>query len=99
MPQEIHKNDINTAFRVTINEDGQAVDLNTATTKQLKFKKPDRSTLTKTATLYNDSTLQYLTVDGDLNQIGDWTVQAFVAIGSGSWHSDTHRFTVYENIA
>ena len=96
-------NNIGVAFKATIKEDGVAVDVSAASTKQLKFKRPDGSSFTKTATFVTDGTdgkIQYVTVDGDLNMAGAWTQQGYVAgVGGFTGHSTKRSFNVDSNIA
>jgi hypothetical protein len=102
MAPEIHVNDIGTIFRVTLRDESGLVDLSTASTKQIIFRKPSGTILTKTASLTTDGTdgkLQYASVSGDLDAEGEWQLQARIAIGSGDWKSDIHRFTVHPNLS
>jgi len=100
--EEIHKNDVGTVFELTVKDGSSTVNLSSATKKQIIFSKPDATTSTKTASFKTDGTdgiLSYVTVAGDLDQSGDWQVQAYVEITSGKWHSDVATFTVYDNLA
>jgi len=98
---EIHEGDIGTLFKATFKDGTTVVDISTATTKQLIFKKPSGSELEKDASFYTDGTdgiLTYTTVSGDLDEIGTWKVQGYVVLVSGSWKSDIHTFKVYRNL-
>jgi hypothetical protein len=99
----IHQNDIGTVFELTItDQDAAVVDISSAGTRQIVFKRPDGSVFTKTATLVNtgtDGKMKYVTLAGDLDQPGRWEAQGVVAIGSGSWSSGTIQFTVATNLA
>lgn len=100
---EIHVGDVGTQFRLTMkDENGAAVDVSAATTKQILFRKPDGTTLTKAAsfgTTGADGVLTYTTVANDLAQDGGWEVQAYAVLPTGSWHSDRTAFVVYPNVA
>lgn len=101
MADEIHIDDIGTQFIVTIKDDDVAVDLSTATTKQLIFRKPDGTKLTKNASFVTDGTdgkLKYVSVSGDLNEAGYWKLQAYIAIGSNAWKTNTTIFRVHPNL-
>jgi hypothetical protein len=37
-------------------------------------------------------------VDGDLNEVGTWRLQAKISIGGGVYRSDVGTFKVYENL-
>lgn len=99
---EIHVNDIGTVFKVTVkDENDEIVDVSAATTRELLFRKPDGTILTKTALLVNtgtDGQIKYTTEDGDLDQHGSWSLQAYIDLGSSELHSDIHKFKVYKNI-
>jgi len=100
--EEIHLGDIGTEFRCTIKDSGTAVDISSASSvKQIKFKKPDCTVVTKSATFYTDGTdgiISYVTVDGDLDIAGLWQAQAYVELTSGKYHSDIISFRVYDNL-
>lgn len=101
MSEEIHVDDIGTIFRLTFLQSGSVVDLSTATTKQIWFKKPSGEILTKTASFYTDGTdgiLQYTVVSGDLDEKGTYEIQGFVVITAGTFHSDVQTFQVNRNI-
>jgi hypothetical protein len=106
-PFEVHLGDVRTEFRVQMkDQDGTVVDISTATTRQLTFRKPNGTLLVKTATAGAvDVTktaalgwMHYLSIAGDLDVIGQWRVQGYVVIGAGSWHSDEYRFVVHGNL-
>ena len=104
--EQAHVNDIGTIFRVTVYDmtstGGTTVaDINTATTKQFTFKRPDGTTFDRTAVFTTDGTdgqIQYLSVDGDLNVPGTWHLQAYVVTPAGSWKTEFGLFRVYENL-
>lgn len=103
--EEVHYNDIGTIFRATINDcingTQTIIDLSAATTLQLIFKSPNGVVKTKNASLTTDGTdgqIQYTTVDQDLDEVGNWKLQAYIVLPSGSWRSDIGCFRVYENL-
>lgn len=101
MQGEVHLDDIGTVFRALIVDGSTAKDISTATTKQLIFKKPSGSKLTKDGSFYTDGTdgiLQYTTVSGDLDEVGLWKVQGYVIIGTNEHKSDIYSFRVYYNL-
>lgn len=99
---EIHQNDVGTIFLVTIKDENDAVvDVSTAITKNLIFKKPDGTIETRAASFVTDGTdgqIKYITVSGDLDTHGAWSLQAFVDFGSTEWYSDISKFKVYPNL-
>ena len=104
-PEEVHFGDIGTIFRATINDCVNGVqspiDLSTVTTLQLIFKSPSGVVKTKTAVFTTDGTdgqIQYVTIADDLDEVGNWKLQAYIVLPSGSWRSDIGTFRVYENL-
>lgn len=99
---EIHVGDVGTTFEITLKDDDTIVDIAGATTKQIKFRLPDETTVGYDATLTTDGTdgkLQYETdTTTTLSLPGKWEMQAYVESASGAWNSDIHRFFVYKNI-
>jgi hypothetical protein len=101
MADEIHVNDIGTEFRILIKDDDVVVDLSTATSIQMIFKKPDDSTFNVIADLYTNGTdglIKYNAIEGDLDQVGLYKIQAYVEIGSASYKSSIGSFKVYCNL-
>lgn len=103
MACEIHLNDIGTVFRLTIVDcDLVAIDISTATVKNVTFKRPDGTTFTKTGVFATDGTdgvIDYVTIDGDLDMSGEgWKIQAVVTLSTGTWSSEIGLFTVYDNL-
>jgi len=99
--EEIHLNDIGTVFRATLYDGSTIVDVSGATTLELVFGKPDGTSSAKTATFTDDGVdgqIQYTVVDGDLDQLGDWKIQAHIILLGGEWRSNIDNFRVYKNI-
>lgn len=98
---EIHLDDIGTIFRVTLMDDTVAADVSGATEMYIIFSKPSGTTVQKTAVHYTDGTdgiIQYTTIADDLDETGNWKLQARVTLPSGTWSSDTQKFKVYPNL-
>ena len=98
---EIHKNDIGTLFEIEILSNEVAVDISAATVKRLIFLKPNGTKNTVNCNFTTDGTdglLQYLSVAGDLDQVGILGVQLYVEIGSQIWSSDFETIVVRENL-
>jgi hypothetical protein len=97
----IQQDGIGTIFRLTVKEDNSAVDISTATTKQIIFQRPDGEKLTKTATFTNTGTngkIEYATVSGDLSLPGEWAYQGYVVMPSWSGYTSVKRFQVSPNL-
>lgn len=103
MAAEVHVGDVGTMFKLRfLDENGAVVDISTATVKQAIFKKADATVVTQTATLFTDGTdgiAKYVSVAGDIDMGGTWSVEGYVELPSGKWHSDIHRFVVVGNLA
>lgn len=111
MACEIHLNDIGTMFEVTMydckydpdtkTETKTILNLSTATLLEIIFKRPDGTALVVTAELLTDGTdgkMYYLTVDGDLNQLKNWSIQGRATYLTGKWHSTIATFVVLKNL-
>jgi hypothetical protein len=101
---DVHVGDIGTVFRAEIKDGDSAVDVRSAATKEIHFKKPDNSTLQKTAEYYDDGSdgkIQYTSVSGDFvaADVGIWKWQAYVVtLGGGYWHSEIKTFELKANL-
>lgn len=98
---EVHVNDIGTLFKLTLTDDSVAVDISGATTKQIKLKKPDGTVLTKTAIFTTDGTdgkMFYQTIADDIDVTGEWQIQGYVVLATGTWYTSVHSFRVFENL-
>lgn len=64
-----------------------------------KVKKPDGTT-TEWTLVQGDTNqlLQYTTQEGDLDQAGLWSVQTYVELPGGKWHGKVDRFRVEANL-
>jgi hypothetical protein len=101
MSDEIHVDDVGTVFTVTLKESGSAVNVSTATTKQIKFKNPAGTSATKTADFTTDGSdgkITYTTVAEDIDSAGVWIIQARIVMPTGTWSSNTKEFRVYPNL-
>lgn len=88
-----------TTFRVTIQDpDGTAIDVSAATVKQLKFKNPAGTTVTKTAAFTVagvDGQIEYSDTDGSLANVeGDWKFWGAVTLAGKLYLSSTLRYKV-----
>lgn len=91
--QKVRQGDIGTIFRARFVDGGSAVNVSGVSTKQLKFRKPDGTTLTKTATFTTtgaDGYIEYATLTGDLSLPGKWAYQGYVT-GLGGWSGHTEE--------
>ena|SRR5687767_15131557 len=86
---------------VTVKEDDVVVNLSSVTSKSLVFKKPNGSSVTKTAAFFTDGIdgkLKYVTETGFLDVAGLWRIQADVVFPSGyDGPSEVGTFRVLKN--
>ena len=102
----VRRGDIGTILRWTASEDGAAVDVSSATVKQVKFVKPDgvqvirnlvNSTKSSDRKDGTDGRVEYVTVSGDLDQKGTYNWQLFFNLST--WNGNSQRGTfVVEDI-
>lgn len=102
MTAEIHVGDVGTSMRATIKtETGAIKDVSSASTITMTFKKPNKTTVTKTASLVGDGTdgvVHYVSEEDFFDQAGMWECQGYVIIGGGKFRSDIHEFRVVGNL-
>ena len=78
---EIHLNDVGTKFLVTIKDGSSAVNISSASTKEIIIQKPSGTKITATATFDSDGTdgkIYYVTVADDLDEAGSYKLQGKV---------------------
>lgn len=101
-----YMNDWGHLLKLTITEDDATVDISTATAKEIILKSPSGVSKTRTASFYTDGTdgiLTYTTIDAvvgppavtaDIDEVGEWEIQARVTFSSGKFHTTTAKFVV-----
>ena len=94
---------IGTTFRATIkDQDNAVVDVSLATTKEIIFKKPGGSIITRPTAFTTtgvDGKIEYKTVAADINEEGTWEWQPHVILGAGNeWYSDPLEFVVKDKL-
>ncbi len=96
--QTIRINDEGTTIRGTIyDEDDTIMDISTATTKEFIFRKPDGTSITRTASFFtsgSDGIIIYTLINGDIDQAGRWEIEAYVVLPGGRWASTNGEFYV-----
>ncbi len=99
LTDKVFVGDIGTAFRTTIKEDGEAVDISAATSMEIVFQPPSGISTRKTAVFFTDGSdgvMQYVTVADDLNIGGIWRLQGFVVLPTWQGHGDQVEFKVFD---
>ena len=98
---EIHLNDIGTQFLLTIKDGSTAVDVSSASTKQIIIKKPSGTKMTKSATFSSDGSdgkIYYASIADDLDETGSYKLQGKVVITDGTFYTDITTFKVHRNL-
>lgn len=89
-------------FEVTfLDDDGTALDISTATTRQILLAKPDDTVLTNAAAFVTDGTdgkIEYVAVTTDIDQAGSWRVQGKVVTPTATWTTRVEEFPVEANL-
>jgi len=99
----INKGDVGTIFRLIVTDkDGVLIDISTADTKFIYFHSPAGQNIKKDAEFFTDGTdgiLQYVTIDGDIDVFGLWSLQGYVETSLGKFFTEKATFTVYSTLA
>lgn len=98
---EIHLNDIGTKFQVTVKDGDSVVNISSASTKSLIFKKPSGTKMTKTAAFTSDGSdgkIDYTVIADDLDEVGTYQLQGNVVISDGTFYTDIQTFKVHRNL-
>jgi|TARA_B100001564_G_C20560376_1_gene633460 uncharacterized protein YbcV (DUF1398 family) len=101
MASQIHVNDVGTKFLATIKDDGVVVDISSAISITMMFKKPDDEVVEKSGTLDSSGTdgkVYYTTIAGDLDEAGLYKLQAKVVLSTGTYYTDIYSFKVHCNL-
>ncbi len=96
MTQELHVGDSGTTLRVTVEEDGAAVDVSGATAAII-LKDPSGNTAATAASFTDDGSdgqIEMVTTTETLTEAGKWWIQAKITTDNGEWYSDTEEFYV-----
>jgi len=85
-----HKGDIGRKIRLDAGES-----IVSASTIQIKYKKPSGATGTWTAEVEELTYAAYTTLAGDLDEDGPWEIQLYVEMGGAQIHGAIANFHVY----
>lgn len=99
--ENIQAEDFGWVGKLTIVQDGVAVDISSYTTRQFIFTDPTGTITTKTATFDTDGVdgvLKYTILDNEVNTAGYWYVQARIIKSGVELTSDPLRFFVSERL-
>lgn len=102
MSNVLHVGDVGTIFKHYCRDGETAVDISSAAvTKNLVFQDPSGNNTTKAAGFFTDGTdgiLTYTTIAGDLDEAGEWFVQAQITLSSGARSFTKERFHVHAQL-
>lgn len=97
---EIHLGDIGTRFELTLEDgDGTAVNISSATVKRIDFRKPSGEVIQRTATFVTtgaDGKLYYVSILGDLDEVGRWYAQPYVEMTGFKGRGAKIPFVVFD---
>ena len=97
-----HNGDIGTVFELTIKDTDEAViDVSTAAVKYIYFQDPTGTRMRKTATFTTDGTdgkIEYVTIAGDIDEVGTWQVQGYVETSLGKFYTEKMSFQVLSTL-
>jgi hypothetical protein len=89
---------------LTVTENGSALDIHTATVKQITFKKPDNSIVTVTAAFTTDGSdgkIQYTAAANFLDHPGTYQYQGVITLPDSAtpWKTEIVSFNVAATLA
>jgi hypothetical protein len=99
---DIHINDYGWIGKLTLQQDGVALDISSYTTLNYIFKDPSGvAAAAKVAAFDSDGTdgiLKYTIVAADIDEVGKWYVQARISKVGAVLTSDWHQFDVADRL-
>lgn len=101
LDRRIFAGDIGTLFKLIVCNCDELADLSNNISLEIRFEKPDKTLVIQPAVLSTDGTdgaMQYIVVDGDLDQVGSWRIHGKVELPTGTWYTDISKFKTYEPI-
>ena len=93
--------DIGTVITLRVrDENGDAIDLSASDVLNIKVRKPSGDLETFTAGFggSGNGDASYTTVDGDIDEPGNYQLQCYAEIGTKKWHSTRAVIPVYPNV-
>ena len=99
--EDIHTDDYGWVGKLTLKQDGTAVDISSYTTWVYILKDPAGTTASKVAAFATDGTngvLAYTILTGDIDSVGSWEVQARISKVGAQITSEPHTFLVADRI-
>jgi hypothetical protein len=92
----------NLAIRLQVREGNNALDISSASNTIMIIERPDSTLISASASFVTDGTdgliVYYTSGSSDLNQEGDYNVQAYIQIPGFTGYTTPVTFTVYQNL-
>lgn len=102
MTTQIQEDDAGVVFVVAIvDQDGNPLNISTATVTQFIFQRPDGTIATVNGSLFTDGTdgkLQYISTADLLDTPGTWKYQIHIIMGSVTLYSSISKFRILKNL-
>lgn len=102
MAANVHIGDVGTLFKPRfVDGNGVVVDISSASVLTIIFNRPNGTGFSRTMTFLTngvDGRGKYLSVEGDIDVEGQWSMEGYVELPSGHWHSDVQQFPVKSNL-
>ncbi len=99
--KEIRVDDIGTKLELEVLEDSVAVDISTASTKDITLQRPDGTTIVHEGVFTTDGTegkVYFTTSLGDLSMEGTYYIQVYIALATWQGYSTIGEFEVHDNL-
>jgi MinD-like ATPase involved in chromosome partitioning or flagellar assembly len=90
LQNEVYVGDVGTQIVLDCEQD-----ISTATVREILARKPDGTVVTWPASASGTDAISYTILAGDLDQRGQWRLQARVTMPDGSWLGRTAKLLVY----
>lgn len=88
---KVYKGDIGTSIILDCGSD-----VSTASAQEIKVQKPQGSTTTWSATVYNTNYLKHTTISTSVDDVGRYRLQAYVELTEWQGRGETADLTVYD---
>ncbi len=93
---------INIALKLQIREGNSVLNIGTASIKTIIIEKPDSTLISASASFFTDGSdgilLYHTSGSSDLDQKGDYNMQAYIVMSGFTGYTTPVTFTVYENL-
>lgn len=80
---KVYFGDIGTAVVLDVGQD-----ITAATAQSIEVRKPDSSTVSWPASVFENSKLRFVSLVGTFDAAGEWRLQAKVTLPTGTWRGD-----------